>query len=146
MKLYRNICLSLCVAFVVILSFVGCSNKSPIVETLSKEAVTQAQLDVKIKKESVKAEFFEIKGHESEYKGRAYFIEGEVSIPGNRDEVLQTFIVTTKEGTGYGMYDVLNSQKVALKEKDKVKVYGKLTGKKNSKGMIQISSNIIEKK
>ena len=152
MKLNRKISIGIC-ALVIILSFVGCSSKSHVIDTIAKPVVQkmvsqpkQAELDAKVKEEAVIADFVEINGHERENIGRAYFIEGEVTNIDSTDEVLPLFTATVKEGTGYARYDVLNFQKVDVNVKDKVKVYGELSGEKNSKGMIQISGNVIEKK
>lgn len=141
MKLIRKINICLC-ALVIVLSFIGCSSNSSVTDTIVK----QSEINAKIKKEAVIADFVEINGHESENKGRTYFIEGKVTNIDITNEVLPLLTLKVKEGTRYAMYDVLNFQKVDVNLKDKVKVYGNLSGEKNSRGMIQISGDIIEKK
>jgi hypothetical protein len=133
------------------LGFVGCSSNnevveptSEVVETVAKTEPTQSEINAGIKKDAVKADFVILNGHEEDNLGKPYIVEGEVSFVGDTTAVLPTFSVTTKEGNGVGMYDITNFDKVIVAKGDKVKVYGKLTGKSDI-GLIQISGNIIEK-
>ena len=134
-------------------SFAGCSSKpneevKPTVAKVIKQKVaepTQAEINAKIKKEATKADFVKVNGHENENKGKAYYVEGEVTFIDNINTTLPTFTVTTKEGTGFGMYDIMNFNHISVIKGDKVKAYGRLSGEKDDKGMIQMSGNIIEK-
>lgn len=112
-------------------------------DTDKKES--QDDINKKTKAQAVKADFVTINGHEKENKDKPFFIIGEVTNIDDTNKVLPTFTVTTKEGNGLGVYDVLNFQKISINKGDKVKVYGKFNETKNSKGMIQISGNVIEK-
>ncbi|MBU3216659.1 DNA-binding protein [Clostridium estertheticum] len=147
-KIYLYIC-------VVLLSFslVGCGSKTVVSNDVAKPITaqkvvavkqTQTQLDAKIKKESVKADFIKLNGHESEFVGKSYLIEGTVTNIDNSNAVLPSFTVTTKEDKGVGMYSIININKVNIVKGNKVKVYGKLNGK-NDIGFTELSGNVIEK-
>ena len=148
----KKLGLYICI-LVLAVGMVGCgTNKSsetkPTAVKVAEQKTTepsQAEINEKIKKEAVKADFVEINGYEAANAGKSYYVEGTVSNVDNTNNVLHLFTVTTKEGDGAGMYDILNFSDVSVVEGDKVKVYGKLDGVKNEKGMIQISGNVIEK-
>lgn len=141
------------------LSIVGCGNTSNGSKTENnakqeqkqdekKESVkakSQDELDKEIKNTATKADFVKINGHEKEHVGEAYYIVGEVSFIDDTNKILPTFTVKTKEGEGFGLYDIMNFKKVELKEGDEVKVFGKLSGEKSKIGSPQISGNVIEK-
>ncbi|EDU35762.1 MULTISPECIES: LptM family lipoprotein [Clostridium] len=123
------------------------NNDKPKQEQAKKESAkeeSQEELNKEIKDSAVKADFVKINGHEKELKGKSYYIEGEVTFIDNTNSVLHKFTVKTKEGEGYGMYDVENFGKAEVKEGDKVKVYGKLNENKSETGAPQISGNVIE--
>lgn len=104
---------------------------------------TQAELNKKIEKDAVKADFVKI--NNDEMNGECVFATGEVSniVP---DELLPTFTLTTLEGDGKGLYEIKLIEKEMLKdikEGKKITVYGKVIGK-NDSGIPQISGNSIK--
>ncbi|MGO5073940.1 DNA-binding protein [Clostridium sporogenes] len=124
------------------------NNDKPKQEQTKEESMkeeSQEELNKKIKNSAVKADFVKINGHEKELKGKSYYIEGEVTFIDSTNSVLPKFTVKTKEGEGYGMYDVENFGNAEVKEGDKIKVYGKLDEDKSETGAPQISGNVIEK-
>ncbi|MHB9949471.1 DNA-binding protein [Clostridium botulinum] len=151
--------LSILIAGILTLGLVACgstqtnneenkNNNKPKQEQSKKESIkeeSQEELNKKIKNSAAKADFVKINGHEKELKGKSYYIEGEVTFIDNTNSVLPKFTVKTKEGEGYGMYDVENFGKAEVKEGDKVKVYGKLDENKSEAGAPQISGNVVEK-
>ncbi|MBU3153909.1 DNA-binding protein [Clostridium estertheticum] len=150
MRLYRKISICMC-ALALVLSFVGCGSKSSITKSVEKPdlvvpkvALTQTQLNAKIKKESVKADFIKLNGHETEFVGKSYLIEGTITNVDNTNTTLPLFTVTTKEDKGVGMYSIININKVNIAKGNKVLVYGKLNGK-NDIGFTELTGNIIEK-
>ena len=113
-------------------------------ESVEKEQ-TQEEINKKLKLDATKADFVEINGYEKENIGKYLFIDGEVSFVGDVNEAIPLFTVTTKEGDGYGIYDVMNFYDIEVKKGDKVKVYGSLSSEKSNVGAPQISGIIIEK-
>lgn len=152
MRVLKNKLLLFLSISIILISFVGCSQnnnnqqtrKVSTKTTIKPKEETQDQLNQKIKSAAVQADFTNLNGHEDEFKGKSYWIEGEVTNVDNTDSVLPMFTVKTTEGSGYGMYDILNFEKVSVKQGDKVKVYGGLNGK-SKVGAPEISGNVIEK-
>jgi hypothetical protein len=150
MKCNNKIGICIC-GIILSLGFIGCSSKSsevvkPLEKPIEQKIVepTQDELNATIKKEAVKADFVTLNGHEADFIGKSYFVEGEVTFIDDSNSVLPMFSVKTKEGDGFGMYDVVNFNKTVVVKGDKVKVYGKLSGKSDI-GVPQISGNVIEK-
>lgn len=119
-------------------------------KTQQPNTQSQKELNDKIKKEAVKADFVQLNGHEDEYKNKKVFIEGTVEVL-KEQELLGEFTMSTKEGNGYGMYsmngiDTENDYKIGkdIKKGDKIKVYGTIGGK-DKLGMPKIDYTIIEK-
>lgn len=119
-------------------------------ENIEKEdKVTQEELNDKLKKDAVKAEFVKLNGNSDANKNLKVFAEGTIS---NVDydkvnDIFPSFTLTQEEdGGGYGMYHILNILNVeGLKEGDYVKIYGVVDGE-NNMGLTKISATIIEKK
>lgn len=137
------------------LTLVACSNEAeqqpvadqPVEETTTgsqEPEQTQEQLNEEIKKKAVRADFVEM-NVDNPPDGKIVFVEGEVSVltKGAIDE----FILTSKEGNGHGMYNILlaNTTDAEFSEGDHVKVYGAVNGKDDT-GMPQIFANLLEKK
>ncbi|WP_238884560.1 DNA-binding protein [Clostridium sp. YIM B02551] len=111
-------------------------------EDENKKELTQDELNAKIKSEAKPIKFVDINGHEDDFKNKSVYIEGEVTNVDNTDSVFPKFTVTTNEDGGSGMYNVMNMLKYEVKQGQKVKIYGKVTGKDS--GLIQITANAIE--
>ena len=152
MKFYKSKCILILNVILAVLLLIGCSqsstnqeNKKTSNQVSSKNnQETQNDINKKIKSTAVKANFVQLNGHEDQYKGKSFFIEGEVTNIDNTNSVLPLFTVKTKEESGFGMYDILNFNKTDVKQGDKIKVYGKLDGKSKNSAP-ELSGNIIEK-
>lgn len=108
-----------------------------------KDEVSQNDLNKEIEKKAVKGDFVKING--DEMNGKEVFVKGEVSNIIS-DGVMPTFDIKTKEGNGYGLYEIKLISKDMLKDIEEgktVTVYGKVLGK-NDSGMPQISGNSIK--
>lgn len=117
-------------------------------EQVQKEQVkkepTQEELNNKIKKEAVKGDFVKINGGEMDRK--SVFIEGKVSNL-QTDQVMPIFMLTSKEGDGFGVYNVQTidlSYVKDIKDGDKVKVYGKVVDRKTT-DVPTVFGNVIGK-
>lgn len=132
----------------IILGLTGCqSTNDTTTEPESKEESvkiepTQEELNAKLKAEAVKADFVEI--NVDNPVGKKVFAEGEVTIltKGALDE----FTLTTKEGDGYGIYQITlaNTTEEDYSEGDIVRIYGTADGK-DELGMPKILATIVEK-
>jgi hypothetical protein len=109
---------------------------------------TQEELNEKLKLEATKADFVQLNGHEDNFKDKKLYAEGKISTV-DYDKVMDlfpSFTLSQQEGTGYGMYHIVNILNVPnLKDGDTVKIYGTLDGK-DTTGMTKITSTVIEKK
>jgi hypothetical protein len=111
---------------------------------------TQEEINEKIKKEAVKADFVRLNGHESEPKNKylRVFIEGEISnvrYEYTDIDPFPHFLISQKEKDGYGLYHITNILNIKnLKDGDKVKVYGVVEGKTKDYS-IKVSAPVIEK-
>jgi hypothetical protein len=105
---------------------------------------SQEELNEKLKQEAVQANFTELDG-DNQQIGKKVYIDGEVG-PGMKD-VIDEFMLTAKEGDGYGIYKVklFNTAKTEYNKGDQVRVYGTVEGKDDS-GMPLITATILEKK
>lgn len=113
-----------------------------------KVEVTQEQLDEKLKKDAVKADFVKLNGHSNENADLKVFIEGEISCVDYQCviDVFPSFLISQKEGEGFGMYHVTNIRSIKdLKDGDIVKVYGTVDKETSNDGMVKINSTVIEK-
>lgn len=145
-KHYALMVLTLCLA----LTLIACS-KTPTNQPAAPQAnvatgPSQSELNEKLKKEAIKAEFIQLNSHSEQHLNKSVFIEGAVmpaSINGNG--VGQTFTVTTKEGVSNGVYAITNLSRVYdVKDNSKVKVYGTFTGKDTKLDMPTIVATIVE--
>ena len=106
---------------------------------LKKVEPTQKELNDKLKKEATKANFVELNGHATEHKNKRVFVEGEIGFISTTGWVGGEFSISTKEGKGYGMYEIYsldsNENVVGedIKEGDKVKVYGVVSPSESDK-------------
>ena len=102
--------------------------------------------NVKLKAEAVKANFIEINGHYDKVKAKAVFAKGEISVPKNDfKDGLPSFTLSQPEGSGFGMYRVLNGSGIYdLKEGETVTVYGKVT-EPDATGMPTIMGTVVER-
>jgi hypothetical protein len=113
-------------------------------KSLPNEGLTQDELNEKIKAEAVQADFAEL-NVTNPPDGKRVYVDGVVSIL--TKGIIDEFILTAKEGDGYGMYKIilLNTIDAEYVEGDQVRIYGVVNGKDDS-GMPQISAPILEKK
>lgn len=114
--------------------------------TTNKEP-TQEELNQKLKEEATKADFIQINGHEDELVNKKVYAEGKISVVDYEKvmDLFPSFLLSQKEGDGYGVYHVTNVLNVPdLKDGDTVKVYGTLKGKDKTGGP-KINATIIEK-
>lgn len=152
MKVLKDKILVVLSILIILVSFAGCSQNSNSQETKKVQTKTaskpkgetQEEINQKIKSVAIQANFVQLNGHEDEFKVKSYWVEGEVTNVDNTNSVLSMFTVKTAEGNGIGDYDILNFQKVDIKQGDKVKVYGGLNGK-SKVGAPELSGNVIEK-
>ena len=125
------------------ISLLGCG--TPVVaptapvSAADQATASQKRIDadnVKLKAIATKADFVEINGHYDQVKNKAVFAEGKVSAVDNNGvfSALPNFSLTTKEGTGFGGYLIVDmNHTLDLKDGDTVKVYGHVTNPKLNK-------------
>lgn len=114
---------------------------------VNKEKVSQEDLNNNLKKEAIKAEFTVLNGHNAEKADLKVFAEGEISaVDYNKVmDVFPSFLLSQKEGDGYGMYHISNLLDIkGLKNGDNVKVYGTVDKELSKDGIIKINATIIE--
>lgn len=110
---------------------------------IKQNSTSQDELNKKIAKEAVKADFIKI--NDNQMYGKSVFATGEVSniIP---DAVFPTFTLKVPEDDGYGVYEISLVDKGMLKDIEEGKtitVYGKVMDR-NDSGMPRISGNLIK--
>ncbi|MCM3536607.1 DNA-binding protein [Priestia endophytica] len=107
-----------------------------------KNEPTQEELDAKLKEEATTADFVKLNVDNPPVDEKVT-AKGKVSIV-YQEGVGGSFMLETKEGSGYGMYNILNYSLADVKEDDEVTIYGTTTGKKADDGSPQINATIIE--
>lgn len=110
---------------------------------IKEDSISQDELNKKIAKEAVKADFIKI--NDNQMYGKSVFATGEVSniIP---DAVFPTFNLKVPEDDGYEVYEISLVDKGMLKDIEEGKtitVYGKVMDR-NDSGMPRISGNLIK--
>lgn len=78
------------------------------VETDNEEISSPEEIE-ELKSKAVKADFVEINSGKTE-EGSKLYLEGEIGVIEGTD-VFDKFALTTREGDGYGVYDVINLYK-----------------------------------
>lgn len=104
--------------------------------------------DKELKEKAVLADFVAINGHYEDVKGQKVYAEGTISIVDYKRvmDIFPSFTLTTKEGSGYGMYHIVNILNIPdLKDNDMVKIYGTITKPEEKTQMPTITATIIEK-
>ncbi|EGO86269.1 hypothetical protein G8S49_11070 [Clostridium botulinum C] len=123
-------------------------SKSKDIKKENKEP-TQQELNEKLKKEAVKADFVKINGHEKENANLKVFAEGKISCVDYKKvmDVFPSFSLKQKEGKGYGLYHITNLfSKEGFKDGDIVRIYGTVNKVKSKTGYPKIIATVIEKK
>ncbi|MCW1929554.1 hypothetical protein [Bhargavaea beijingensis] len=104
---------------------------------------TQEELNEKLKADAVELDFVDAIQGEIE-KGTRVKLTGKADIfmPGT----FQTFSLTTIEGNGYGIYNVINfdTTEAEFQEGDQVTIYGTFKGEEEGTGLPEITAIIIE--
>ena len=111
-----------------------------------EKKLSQEELNIRLKKEAVKAEFIELNSNSKSNINKKVYLEGTVGTI-LKDGVLGEFSVNTKEENGYGIYTILNmhtTEKETLKQGDIIKIYGVYDGKEKD-NIPKITAIIIEK-
>lgn len=150
MKRTISIILLICSMF-----FVSCGNPNDRTSKLpvgnessnSKDEKSRDELNEQLKSECIKADFISLNGNTEQNKNLKVFVEGEISVV-DYDSVMDlfpSFMISQKEGEGYGMYHITNVLSIPdLKDGDYVKIYGTVDGT-NNVGIPKIVSTVIEK-
>jgi len=118
----------------------------------TKEEPTQEELDGKLKKKAIKADFVKVNGGEVK-RGTDLYAEGTVN---NLllDPPMGKFLLSAKEGNGYGVYQIeyfttlSTLSDIKIQEGDRVKVYGSYgdaDGTRTESGIPIIFVTVIEK-
>lgn len=140
--------LSILLIFLLLISLVACGNDdSEVEEPIEKVEDEPIEEEESIKDTAIEADFIEINGKE-EANGMRVFAEGEISNVDydNVMDVLPSFLLSQKEGDGYGMYHITNAISLeGLEDGDIVIIYGLVDGTSDS-GMPRIIATIIEPK
>jgi len=135
---------------------VGCSKNSSTTKQETKtntttetvkKGPTQGELDAKLKKEAIKADFVQLNGHESEFENKKVYAIGEISVVDYKNVMddFPSFLLSQKEGNGYGVYHITNMLSIKdLKDGDTVKIYGCIEGVDKTSAP-KIVATVIEK-
>lgn len=121
----------------------------PVATETKQEEPTREELNEKLKKEAVKADFVKLNGNSKDNKDLKVFAEGKVSTVDYKNvmDVFPSFTLTQEEGNGFGIYHITNVLSVeGLKDGDTVKIYGTVDEETSKDGSIKINATIIEKK
>lgn len=113
-------------------------------ETPQEEEVSQEELNEALKEEATAIDFIAANGGEIS-KNEKVKLEGEISVLSATGIRGGDFTLTTTEGDGFGMYNVINMNtvEIPIQEGDEVTVYGVFNGK-DSMGMPEITAIIVE--
>lgn len=101
---------------------------------------------VRLKREAVKADFVQLNSYSESNIGKLVYAEGEITIM--REGLLGNFILSQREGDGYGIYDVNNVdfKEPNLSDGDTVRVWGMFMGKEGLGELPRIEGFIIERR
>ncbi|MCT4593186.1 MAG: hypothetical protein N4A57_02780 [Anaeromicrobium sp.] len=120
----------------------------------NQQVMTNHKKEINIKEEAVKADFIKLNGHTKENAKLPVFAEGEISCVDyeNVMDVVPSFLLSQKEGDGYGIYHIANvpafigkDGNIKLKDGDIVKIYGIVDAETAKDGSIRIVATSIEK-
>ncbi len=137
--------------FILLFQLVGCDKN---IETTGsyrvrkeiakeKSELIQEKLNTQLKNEAVKADFVELNSEEANDKVKKVYVEGEINKK-LKEDILEEFTLTTKEGKDYGIYKIKNMTLDTFEEGDIIKAWGLFSGK-DEMGMPTITAIIIEK-
>lgn len=108
-------------------------------EVAETKGPTQEELDAKLKEEAIKLDFVKANGGEVA-KDTKVTIKGKIT---NITDDGMKFTLTTTEGDGYGMFNIINVVLKDIKLDDEVTIYGRFNGK-DDLGAPSIAATIIE--
>ncbi len=113
-------------------------------EAPKEEEVSQDKLNEELKREATAIDFVAANTGEVSENERVK-LEGEISVLSPEGLRGGDFTLTTTEGDGYGMYNVINMNtvEIPIQEGDAVTVYGVFNGK-DSMGLPEVTAIVIE--
>lgn len=114
-------------------------------KVIAESEHSQEELNVRLKEEAIEADFVDINS-DKVAKGTKLHLKGEVTVIISAKS-LGEFSLTTKEGDGYGVYDIHNytAKDLDIQEGDVIEVWGVYAGRDDDTGMPTISMTICEK-
>lgn len=107
----------------------------------AEDKPSQDEINAQLKEDAVEYSFVEINSGEIK-KGEKIKLTGEVSLI-ITDNVVDAFTLTTTEGDGFGMYNIMNPLSIDVTVNDNVTIYGTYSGT-DATGMPEIVSTIID--